>query len=226
LNFVIFDIDGTLIEPSTVGGACFIQTYQDVLSLTIQETNWNKYKDVTDSGITLQIFHDVYKREPTDKELEDIKNRHLKLLKEAIKNDHTLIKEVKGAINVFEELKNKQDWIVGIATGSWKDSGLAKLEALSLDMNDIPYSHAEVFLTKQEMVQDLIGNVKNEKDLKEFNKVVYVGDREYDYRTAQVLNIDFVGIDCTKTGKLKNLGVEKVIEDFSEKEYFFNLLKS
>ena len=225
MNFAIFDIDGTLIEPSTVGGACFIQTYQDVHSLTIQETNWNKYKDVTDSGITLQIFRDVYKREPTGKELEDIKNRHLMLLKEAIKNDYTLIKEVKGAINVFKELKNKQDWIVGIATGSWKDSGLAKLKALNIDMNGIPYSHAEVFLTKQEMVQDLIDNVKNEKGLKGFNKVVYVGDREYDYRTARLLNIDFVGVDCKRNGKLRSLGVEKVIEDFSDIEYFFNLLK-
>jgi phosphoglycolate phosphatase-like HAD superfamily hydrolase len=226
LNFAIFDIDGTLIEPSTVGGACFIQTYQDVLSLTIQETNWNKYKDVTDSGITFQIFKDVYKREPTDKELENIKSRHLMLLKEAIKKDSTLIKEVKGALDIIEELKKRQDWIIGIATGSWKDSGLAKLEALNLNMNEIPYSHAEVFLTKQEMVKDLIDNVKNEKDLKGFNKVVYVGDREYDYRTAQVLNIDFVGVDCIKNGKLRNLGVKKVIEDFSDKELFFNLLKS
>ena len=226
MNFAIFDIDGTLIEPSTVGGACFIQTYQDVLSLTIQETNWNQYKNVTDSGITLQIFRDVYKREPTNKELEDIKIRHLMLLKGAIKNDQTLIKEVKGAVNTFEELKNKQDWIAGIATGSWKDSGLAKLEALNLNMDGIPYAHAEVFLTKQDMIRDLLHKVKIQIDLMGFNKVVYVGDREYDFRTARLLNIDFVGVDCTKNGKLRSIGVKKVVEDFSDKEYFFSLLKN
>ncbi len=225
LNFAIFDIDGTLIEPSTVGGACYIQAYMDVLSITIPEINWDKYKDVTDSGITYQIFKDVYNREPSHNELENLKKHHLKLLKEAIRKDSTLIKEIKGALDVIEELKNNQDWIVGIATGSWKNSGLAKLEALNLNMNGIPYAHAEVFLTKQEMIKDLIDNIKNEKDLNGLNKVVYVGDREYDYRTARLLNIDFVGVDCTKNGKLRKLGVEKVIEDFSDKEYFFNLLE-
>jgi phosphoglycolate phosphatase-like HAD superfamily hydrolase len=194
------------------------------LSIEIPVTDWNKYKDVTDTGIALQIFDDVLNRRPSSDEINNIKNRHAALLEETILKDSSLVREVAGAGNMIKELKNKEGWEVGIATGSWKETGLIKIKPLNLEVHDIPYAHSDIYSTKYDIIKDLVERIKKEKGISAFKKVVNIGDRIYDYETAKMLNIDFIGVDSAGDGKLKSIGVKKIIKDFTNMRFFFKLL--
>ena len=57
-----------------------------------------------------------------------------------------------------------------------------------------------------------------------FEKIYYVGDREYDFRVSREVNIDFIGIDFKGNGKLKALGIKNVINDYDPIEKFLMLV--
>ncbi|NOS84463.1 MAG: hypothetical protein HOP31_04905, partial [Ignavibacteria bacterium] len=50
------------------------------------------------------------------------------------------------------------------------------------------------------------------------------GDREYDFNVSKEINIDFIGIDFKGNGKLKSLGIEKVINNYEPIEKFLALI--
>lgn len=74
------------------------------------------------------------------------------------------------------------------------------------------------------MISQLIENYKETYGISHFDKVFYVGDREYDYITSVELGINFVGIDYDENNKLMELGIENVINDFEPMEKFLALI--
>jgi beta-phosphoglucomutase-like phosphatase (HAD superfamily) len=58
MKLAIFDIDGTLTETNKVDNECFVKAFADSHNITGIETDWTRYKHVTDSGIALEIFNE------------------------------------------------------------------------------------------------------------------------------------------------------------------------
>src|SRR5579872_1709471 len=57
LRLVMFDIDGTLTESMKLDEECFIRAFKDVFGFADIDTDWMRYKHVTDSGLLQEIFH-------------------------------------------------------------------------------------------------------------------------------------------------------------------------
>lgn len=219
MKLIIFDIDGTLCDPYNADDKCYFHAFKDVLGINISDTNWDSYEHVTDSGIAYQIFKEVYNHNPCEDEIRKLKERYGYLLWKVYKGKPDSFREIDGSVNAVYEINSMKDWIVGIAAGGWSVAVKMKLKMLKLDSLNISIGNSDYHISKHDIIKSLIEEIKAKNKLSSFEKIIYVGDREYDFRTAQTLNIDFIGIDSRRDGILVKSGAKRVVDNFSDGKF-------
>jgi hypothetical protein len=55
MHLILFDIDGTLTRTCAADSACFIRAVSEELSLSGVESDWNRYRHVTESCIVTEL---------------------------------------------------------------------------------------------------------------------------------------------------------------------------
>lgn len=227
MKLIIFDIDGTLLNSTSIDDGCMQRTFRDLFSVIITEEEWREMKSKTsgtDIELSSLIFQNKFNRKPDAKEIEMIKKHFHQLLIFSFENQKQAFSEVPGAKDLFNQLREKENYIVGISTGSWKLSAMIKLRKLNIIPDGIPFSHADRFSSRINIVKDTINQAKSKYNLNEFEKIIYVGDGEWDFRTTKELGIDFIGIDSSRNNSLKALGASFVIENFQDNISFFSYI--
>lgn len=225
MQLVIFDIDGTLINSNSIDSDCFLSAFKLEFGFTNISSNWAKYTNITDSGIAQEIFIEKLGRLPTQVELENIKKCFVNLLQESFHENPNLFSEILGSGQILAELRVNQDWCVAIATGGWYDSAILKLEKANLNIQGIPLASSDDGIVRDDIVNCAISKSKAIYQVREFQKIVFVGDGVWDEATAYNLNIDFLGRENKLDNILLHAGVENIVEDFSDSTKFFQLLK-
>ena len=89
---------------------------------------------------------------------------------------------------------NIRSWDVAIATGCWKQSALIKLQHIDFPYMNLPIATADDHIERCEIINIAIKRSKQHYCNNSYGQVIYVGDREWDYRAAQELGIGFIGI--------------------------------
>lgn len=56
MKLIIFDIDGTILDSVNADDKCFIQTFKDLYQIDLTNADWNDFTNVTDTGLTNEIF--------------------------------------------------------------------------------------------------------------------------------------------------------------------------
>lgn len=227
MKLIIFDIDGTLLNSTAIDDGCLTRTFKDLYSISINEDEWNKFKNNstgTDIELSNLIFKSKFNIEPDNKEINKIKKHFHQLLLLSFESQKEAFEEIPGAREIFIELTNKKDYIVGISTGSWKLSALIKLKKLSIIPNGIPFSHADKFSNRTEILKDTINQAKLKHKINEFGKIIYIGDGVWDFKATKELGIDFIGIDSKRNNILKDIGAPIVFENFADKDLFFSYI--
>ncbi len=223
MKLIIFDIDGTLCHSRFIDDKCYIQAFKKALGLDIKNTDWNTYKHVTDYYVTCQILLNETGTEPKNNIIESIIDFYAEELKLQINKEDTSFTAIPGILDLFDFFtNNKKEYHIGIATGGFHKTAMHKLDKIGIDLPIDNIYSSNNFETKHEMIIDFM-NKKNGPNLK-FDKVIYIGDREYDYNVSKELNIDFIGIDFKGNGKLKSLGIGKVINNYEPIEKFLELI--
>ena len=114
---------------------------------------------------------------------------------------------------------------MGVATGAWEKSAKLKLDTVGIKIEGICFSNSNYHKSREAITQSVIKQLQS-KSNKEPNRIIYFGDGEWDYKTCQNLNIEFIGIDIHKEGKLKRLGAKRVYQNYLNKEIILNQLKN
>jgi phosphoglycolate phosphatase-like HAD superfamily hydrolase len=225
MKLIIFDIDGTLCDSDNIDDICFIQSFKDVLGVDIEDTNWDNYENITDSGITFQLFKEIYNRNPDEDEIRSLKARYEHLLWRSYKENPGSFREIDGSIKTFREINSMEDWSVGIGAGGWGAAARMKLRILKLDSLNIPFGCSDFHFSKVDIIKSLIDEIGLKDKLKSFEKIIYVGDREYDFKSAKLLKIGFIGIDFRRNGFLDKSGADKVAANYADGEFkeFLNI---
>lgn len=223
MKLIIFDIDGTLCHSRYIDDKCYIQAFKMVLGLDIKNTDWNTYKHVTDYYVTYQILLNETGKEPGKEVIEIIIDNYAEELKFQINKEDTSFTAIPGVLELFNYFtNNKNEFHIGIATGGFRKTAMHKLDKIGIKLPEDHIYSSNNFETKQKMIFDFM-NKKSRANI-EIDKVIYVGDREYDYNVTKELNIDFIGIDFRSNGKLKSLGYKKVINNYEPIEKFLKLI--
>ena len=138
--------------------------------------------------------------------------------------DKLQFSEVEGAKDFFYELKELEEFKLGIATGSWEKSAKLKLETIGIGLDKICFSNSDYHKSRESITKDVIEQLTR-KNQKKPEQIIYFGDGEWDFKTCQNLGIEFIGIDIDNDGKLTELGVKNVFTNYLSKEQIMIKLK-
>ena len=179
----MFDIDGTLVESCDIDSECFVNAVKDVTGLSIN-SDWSKYQHVTDSGILDEVlFSSEYSNREEIKN--KIKQRFLENLEASIANQS--VKEILGAATFLNLLQSMKDVTVFLATGSWQESAILKLESANIDFSSIPLASSNDHYSRIEIMK-LAAN----SAAKSQYPCTYFGDGVWDKEACSSLGYNFV----------------------------------
>lgn len=216
MQLAIFDIDGTLTRTTRVDEVCFLRAFADEFGISAIDTNWSNYTCSTDSGIALQILQERLGRPPSAGELLRLQRRFVRLLRESFARDPKEFGEVPGAAAAFRRLQAEANWTVAIATGGWRMSALFKLSQVGIDAQEIPAAFADDSVLREDIIKAALSRAMSRNGNEPFRRVVYIGDALWDVRTAQQLDMPFLGVQAGAKGNLlRDEGATEVLEDFS-----------
>jgi phosphoglycolate phosphatase-like HAD superfamily hydrolase len=223
MALIIFDIDGTLTDTTGIDDFCFFKTFFDLFKIDLIGVNWNKYKNVTDPGITFEVFQEKMGRAPSNEEIQKIKDYFLNLLKLSWELTPERFNEIPGAKEIVMELLERGNKIA-FATGAWQDSAIIKLNSVDLDPTQYPFGNADHSFNRAEILLETISQAKDFYSTA-FKDIIYIGDGLWDYETSKSLDIKFIGIDSKNNGLLRKKGAEVVCRDYRDKREFIQSLE-
>lgn len=211
-SLIIFDVDGTLTQTVKLDSESYFEAFSSYLPYEGVDKNWLNYKYSTDSGLAIELFEKYTSHTPLSEDIiSTIKSKFFLLLKEKLKQDATRCIPVPGANKIFEEILNLNRWDISIATGCWKQSALIKLEHINFPYLNIPIASGDDDVDRHEIIRVAIERSQKHYDKSSYDQVIYVGDRQWDYRAAQNLGIGFIGIGHTLRNNKFNI---PVIDDY------------
>src|SRR5438874_1775066 len=138
-HLVVFDIDGTLTLTNHIDGYCYVRAMSEYLGFAIDD-DWSRYRHVTDSGIAAELFS-RYQR-PLE-ELAAVRKRFTSLLVQSLIADPDACRPVCGAGSFLHCLRETPGIVIGLATGGWADSTLAKLRHAGINVAGLAFASAD-----------------------------------------------------------------------------------
>ena len=180
----MFDIDGTIIESYDLDSECFTEAIKEVTGYEI-DTNWSRYKHVTDTGILNQFFKEM-KIENTEIAHENIKSVFLSKIQTRIAKKP--INEIAGASEFISSLKELENVAISFATGGWYESAILKLESAGIKISNIPIASANDHHSRIEIMK-----IAEKRAVKETRlSFTYFGDGSWDLKACKELGVNFV----------------------------------
>ena len=221
---VIFDIDGTLTNTKVADDLCFIDSVRECWNIDLGEVDWTTYVNVTDAGLATDIYKNKFNKVISEKKYNQLKNLFTKKIISCGHENPDLFLEVKGAKSFIKELQY-QEIKIAIATGGWKATAAYKLEKIGIELKKFPHATSDDH-HERKMILGL--SIEKTRELYQinFDQICYIGDGIWDYQASSELGIDFIGIDNLKTGKLKELGVKTIFQDFTNIELLIDKIRN
>lgn len=205
MQLYVFDIDDTLSETAKIHQEFFTQSLNE-LGVESFNDDYSSYVHHTDRFIFEEIFKEAFGRNVNKV---DIENFELSLL-EKIKG--ISVKAIPGAIDFIAKANERGIGLV-YATGALHKTALYKLERLGFPYVEELLVASNAYPTREAIVSEAISRAKKYYG-EEFSRIISFGDGLWDYRTAQNLALDFIGIGQRNKARLKEEGAKEVHDDF------------
>ncbi|MFQ5350392.1 MAG: HAD family hydrolase, partial [Thermoanaerobaculia bacterium] len=119
-------------------------------------------------------------------------------------------REVAGAADLLGELRARPQWHPIVATGSWRDSALLKLQLAGLDRFALPLASADDGEAREEIVAHGVALANGDGP---FAGTVLIGDKPWDLEAAGHFGFGFVGVGRGRE-KLEASGATRVFDDW------------
>ncbi len=207
----IFDIDGTLVENFGFDDACYISAIKEVLGEVHIHSDWSKYKNVTDTGGLRQIMEENKIQEKG--QIKEIRTRFGEMVRQYLQNGGKCLPK-EGAIHLINELLAAENYSVGFATGGWRHTATMKLRHTGFNFENTVLTSSDDADERVVIMKKCLSQLGHN-----FQRVVYIGDAEWDVQATEKLGWHFIGIGARLKGKC-----EFWIEDFSDYNTFIKML--
>ena len=214
MKLILFDIDGTILDSVKTDDLCYIKTFWDLFSWDLSNIDWNNFKNVTDSGITQELFFSKYERAPTGHEIESI----ISYYGQQLEFHSEFIKEIDCALSFLEHLDALPDIAVGFATGGWRETAVIKCKSIGFKLEEHPFVSSSDHFERASIIDLAIKDALVRSKVESFDSITYFGDGLWDLRATKEMGIDFIGVDHHSDEKLRNAGVKRIISDYKKQD--------
>jgi len=222
-HLAVFDIDGTLTDSVPVFQAAYTEALQP-FKFEVIDTNWGDYEHHTDSWIFQKIYRTNHGRLPDAAARKRFSDELLRVYSHAIREKPVL--EIPGAARFIEFLENKTPWAIAFATGSLEPPARLKLDACVIPYGEATLATSSDFLTREDIVGAAIEGAKKHYGCNHFKTVISFGDGLWDFKTAQNMNLHFIGIgEGPKAEHLTKLG-NTVFQNFQRPAFIYNHMET
>lgn len=200
LQQVMFDVDGTLVHSSDIDGRLFSAAVADETGLAL-DTNWSRYRHVTDAGILHELLRAAGMVEQFDDTCARVKHNFYCRLREHLALNP--LQQVAGAARLIEILNARDDVVVSMTTGGWGETARLKLQSAGLELEEIPLASSNDHYRRIDIMRIAAGRADGG-----CLPCTYFGDGVWDKMASAELGYDFVLVgDATDH--------DRRIEDFS-----------
>lgn len=210
-SLIIFDIDGTLTQSVEVHQKIFKEMLTEI-GVEEDYSALNSFKHHTDSFIAKEIFEIDRNQQFSDAkrvEFEEGLTRKINL---------ETFQEIKGAKVAIDKLEKSTDFCVCYATGSLLRPAKHKLNSIGINYIDSLLVASDTLFSRKDIVAKAISRAKEYYAVREFERIISVGDGLWDLITAKTLGLDFIGVGLKNKKVLEENGANIVLNDLTELE--------
>jgi phosphoglycolate phosphatase-like HAD superfamily hydrolase len=223
-RLAVFDIDGTLTQSTELDDRCYVRAMQEVFGISGFATDWLQYRYSTDSGILGELLETHRGSPPDAAEQERFRLHFHGLLQAEVRQCSQAIIEVPGAARMIARLQ-EEGWRVAVATGTWRCSGDFKLGLAGIEASQLPMATADDAPDRAEIIRHAVDRAISANGQAAVDRVVYVGDGVWDFRSARQLGIGFVGVGTgRKQQRLREAGAMAIVADYADESSVLALL--
>jgi len=220
MKLAIFDIDGTLTSTNRVDGQCFWASVQAALDVG-SEPDWSDFAEVTDTAILADLCA-RHSREDYAAVEADVQTRFFAHLESTATTDPSAFRPIGGAEGILAHVQ-QAGWTPALATGGWRRSAEIKLSAAGIPTQGVPLASSSDHPRRVDIVREAIRKADPEGAA---SGVVLVGDALWDLRTAQALQLGFVGrAEGSAAQSLIDHGADAVVPHFGVRESLMSALE-
>ncbi|WP_299021854.1 HAD family hydrolase [uncultured Photobacterium sp.] len=192
MNLFLMDIDGTLVDCESVDTKCYSRAIKDVLGVDV-DADWSHYQNVTESGVLDEI---LARNEVIANRLlihRQVEKRYLERLREFLATHPAELNQVQGAKDFIEQMKERDDTYLAIATGGWESVAKLKLRAVGIDVSNITFASSSDAMSRTEIMALAAFRAKQDTGFS-FKRRVFFGHGEWNKFASQELGYDFVAV--------------------------------
>jgi len=210
-KLLIFDIDGTLIDSVSGYHEVIINAMKD-FDIENIDANFNALKHHTDSYALKYNYENFFNKELPLTLLDQFESLIVKYLKRQPKTV-----AIDGVDKTLTQLENSE-YAIAFATGSLPESAILKMKSAGLEMDSALLATSKTSFSREGFVLEAIDKAKNYYNVTEFEQIISIGDGIWDLKTAQNLNLEFIGIGNKNKAVMQANGMECWFEDFTNFE--------
>ena len=189
MKYVVFDIDGTLVESFEFDEQCFTEAVLEVAGKAI-DTNWEAYENVTDTGLLME----ARERSNINIPLVEFEAQVKKVFIDKISSHIDLhgVRPVEGAIEFIANLCARDDISVALATGGWLETACLKLAAAGFGLDEVVITSSNDHYRRTEIMQLAVSRLSKGLNTKAMQAPMYFGDAPWDSKACLEIGYEFV----------------------------------
>ncbi len=205
-SYLLFDIDGTLMEAGGAGRAALDRAYAEATGIP------GAMEGVVFYGRPDHwILGEVERTSGVPIERERFIPRYLEILEEEL--DARTPRPLPGVTDLLERLAAREDVVLGLCTGNMRAGALAKLRHAGLD----GYFADGGFGDRHEDRADVTREAARAVGWTSGAPLAHLGDTEHDIRAAHAIGAAAIGVATGVQGlaELREAGADLLLQDLS-----------
>ncbi|MEQ6123139.1 HAD family hydrolase [Pseudotenacibaculum sp. MALMAid0570] len=212
-NLIVFDIDDTLTKSEFQHQKSYLDTMIHFGILEINQ-DWETYQNVTDSYILKENYEANFKQAFDISFIPDFEKKMLSSILELPE-----AKPIEGANEIVDFFLKETDYAICFATGSLLEPAFVKLSQAKINFVPELVEASNTLYTRESIVKSAIKKAENYFQVATFENIISVGDGIWDLKTANNLEIHFLGIGDKSLSSFQKENIKSHISNWNDFDF-------
>jgi len=223
MQYILFDIDGTLIDSGGAGMLSLNLAFKEVFSVD------NAFRTIHMAGKTdLQIVNEALRMHNIDSSNGNVPgffDCYIKYLENTIHDNRGHIKP--GIMQALELLQMRDDIALGLLTGNIETGAMIKLEAFGLAEFFAAGAFGENDSDRNKLLPIAVEKLREKKGIEiDYRQCIVIGDTPRDVECSKPYGAYTIAVATGPYSydELSGIGADRVFHDLSDTDNFLHIL--